>query len=232
MRTRWLAPAIALLMGCLVGGYSVGPPWATLAGVVASVLALALPVTLSVAVDPAIARRAWTVAGVGAIALLLGGLLVVGAAFPAVWQDYRSDAAAISVLGAMLLAPLAAGFAVGTLSMRVEPDRGWEGQARACGVLAWAGVGVQALALPYLFPFARGLFAVLVVHQPVPTSSGGFTYGWVAVIPLVLGLILLYGVGFGLAAVGGRLGGMLRARLARPRRRPGHAAPREWGSTA
>jgi hypothetical protein len=91
-------------------------------------------------------------------------------------------------------------------------------------VLAWAGVGLQAVALPYLFPFARGLFAVLVMHQPVPTSSGGFTYGWVAVIPLVLGLILFYGIGFGLAAVEGLLGGALRTRLTRPRRRPDHAA--------
>jgi hypothetical protein len=231
MRSSWLAPATALLMGCLVGGYSVGPPWATLAGVVASAVALALPVTLSVAVDPAIARRSWKVAAVGTISLLLGGLLVAGAAFPAVWQGYGSDAAAISVLAAVLLTPFAAGFAVGTVSTRAQPGRGWEGQAIACGVLAWAGVGLQAVALPYLFPIARGFFAVLVLHQPVPTSSGGFTYGWVAVIPFVLALILLYGIGFGLAAVVGRLGGTLRARLSRPRRRPDHAAPSEWGLT-
>lgn len=232
MRRRWLAPAIALLMGCLVGGYTAGPPWATLAGVVASALALALPATLSVAVDRAIARRVWTVAGVGAIALLLGGLLVAGATFPAIWQSYSSDAAAISVLAAMLLAPFVAGFAVGTLSSRGEPDQGWEGrQARACGVFAWAGVGLQALALPYLFPFTRGLFAVLVLHQPVPTSSGGWAYGWVAVIPVVLGMIILYVAGFGLAAAEGLLGGMLRSRLARPGRRPDHVLPSEWGST-
>lgn len=231
MRRRWLAPAIALLMGCLVGGYTIGPPWTTLAGVFASALALALPATLSVAVDPAVSRRAWTVAAVAAISLLLGGLLVVGAAFPAVWQGYSSDAAAISVLAAMLLAPFAAGFAVGTLSTRGEPDREWEVRAITCGMLAWAGAGLQALGLPYLFPFARGLFAVLVLHQPVPTSSGGWTYGWVAVIPVVLGMIFLYGVGFGLAAVEGFLGGMLRSRLARPRRRPGYALPTEWGST-
>jgi hypothetical protein len=227
MRTRWLAPAISLLMGCLVGGYSVGPPFYTLAGVVASALALALPVTLSVALDPAIARRAWAVAGVGAISLVLGGLLVMGAAFPAVWQGYSSDAAAISLLAAMLLAPFAAGFAVGTLSMRAEPDRGWEVQASTCGALAWAGVGLQAVALPYLFPSARVLFAVLVEHQPLPTSSGGFTYGWVAAIPLVLALVLFYGIGFGLAVFGGFLGGALRARLWRPRGRPDYAALRQ-----
>jgi hypothetical protein len=219
MRTRWLARAIALLMGCLVGGYSVGPPWATLGGVVASALALALPATLSVAVDPAVAHRVWTVAAVGAISLLLGGLLVMGAAFPAVWQSYSSDAAWISVLPATFLAPFAAGFAVGTLSTRGQLDQGWQAQASTCGMLAWAGAGLQPLVLPYLFPFARGLFAVLVLHQPVPTSSGGWSYGWVAVIPIVVCLLFVYGVGFGVANVAGHLGGALRARLARPRAR-------------
>jgi hypothetical protein len=62
--------------------------------------------------------------------------------------------------------------------------------------------------------------------------SARVTYGWVAVIPFVFFLLLLYGVGFGLAAFEGWLGGMLRARLARPRRRPSHAALSKSGSTA
>ena len=231
MHERWMAIATSLLMGCLVGGYLVGTNSPTLVGVVISVVALALPATISVAVDGRIRRRAVAVAGVAATSASLGGLLIASAANPAFWQGYAGDAGWISVPAAMLLAPVAAAFAVGTPGAPGELGRGWEGRAIACGVFAWAGVGLQSVALPYLLPFARGLFAVVVLRQPVPTSSGGFTYGWVAVIPILLALIVLYVFGFGLAMIGGRLGGALRSRLSHPHRRPGVANPPELGTT-
>lgn len=226
-----MAIAFSLLMGCLVGGYLVGTSSPTLTGVVLSALALAVPATSSVALDERIGRRAVAVTGVAATAALLGGLLIASAAHPAFWQSYSSDAGWFSVLAAMLLAPVAAGFAVGTLGTRPEPEKDWEAGAIACGLSAWAGVGLQAVALPYLVPFARGLFAVLVLHQPMP--PGGLSYRWGVVLFIVFGLIVLYAFGFGLAVLGGLLGGALRSRLMRPRRRPGHVPPPpEFGATA
>jgi hypothetical protein len=215
MRERRQANAISFVMGCLVGGYVFGTtsPSPPLIAVVVSTLALAVPPIISVGADIWIRHRVWSLLTVTATSALLGGLLIASAAHPEVWQSYSSDATWISVLGAMFLAPVAAAFAVGAPRAGRQPLNGWQNQAIACGVLAWAGVGLQAVVLPYVVPFVLTLFAVLVLHQPLPTSSGGWTYGWVIIIPIVLGLIVLYVAAFALAVLGGLLGGALRTRL-------------------
>jgi hypothetical protein len=225
MRTKWMLRGIALLMGCLVGGYWYGAPAQTYPGLVAvvvSALALALPVLISVGIDSRITRRGITFVSVAAITLLLGSLLVAGAAFPAVWQGYSNDASYISVLGEMLLAPIAAAFAFATLGARQDPDGNWVAQAIVYSALAWLGVGLQNVILPYIVPLAS-LVVYFVVHHTLPPSHGGWTYGYVFVIIIaVIPLIVIYFVMFGFAISGGLLGGLLR-RL--PTRRPATSPP-------
>jgi hypothetical protein len=203
-------------MGCLVGGYWYGAPAQTYPGLVAvvvSALALGVPVLIGVGVDSRITRRGITFVCVAAITLLLGGLLVAGAAYPAVWQGYSNDASFISVLGEMLLAPIAAAFALGA---RPNPDRDWVAQAMVYGALAWLGVGLQNVILPYIIPLAS-LVVYFIVHHTLPPSHGGWGYGYVFVIIIaVIPLIAIYFVMFGFAISGGLLGGVLR-RLPTPR---------------
>jgi hypothetical protein len=232
MRTRWLASLIALLMGCLVGGYSfirpvdpMSTPLSATAGVVISAAALALPATISVLVDPMLSRRGPVVAGVAVTSLLLGGLMIGGAAFPAVWQGYSSDAAGNSVLAAMLLTPFVVAFVVSPLGARPD-DNAWESQAIVYGVLAWAGIGLQSTLLTYVIPLFRIFIPVILFHQALPRDSGGLAYGWVFDLIFVFALIALYVVGFGYAVLLGLAGGALRRRLARPRRNTAEPLPR------
>ncbi|HEX4628933.1 MAG TPA: hypothetical protein VH137_09100 [Gemmatimonadales bacterium] len=84
MRTNWRTRAVAILMGCLVGPYTGLFPSLVFA-VIVSALVLAIPALTSVLIDPALAHRTATLVSVGVCALLVGSLLVAGAAFPAVW---------------------------------------------------------------------------------------------------------------------------------------------------
>ena len=220
MPNRWLAPAITLLMGCCVGGYSIGTPLPTVAGVVASALALALPVIISVLVDPTLSNRGLVVTGLVTTSLLLGGLLIGTAAFPSVWQGYSSDAVGFSVLAEMLLAPFVAAFVVTPLNTG-SASGVWNARAIAYGLLAWAGIGFQSTVLTYVIPVMRTIIAVFIFHQSLPRDSGGFTYGWAFDLIFIFVLIALYLVGFGYAVLLGLMGGALRSRL---KRHPQHSA--------
>jgi hypothetical protein len=217
MRASWLAPLIALLMGCLVGGYSIEMSFYDKAGVVVSALALALPALISVVVDPAISRRGLVVTGVVATALLVGGGVIGRIAYPAVWQGYSSNAAPISLLAEMLLTPFVAAFVASSLRTRAA-DNGWAARAIVYGLLAWAGVGFQSILLTYVIPIGQVFLASTLFHQSLPTDRGGFAYGWVFDLIFVFILLALYVGGFGYAVLLGFSGGALRRRLSRPSR--------------
>jgi hypothetical protein len=187
-------------------------------------MALATPAIVSVLVDPTISHRRLVLAVVAAISLLLGSLLIGEAALPAVWQDYSSDAAGISVLVAMVLTPFVAAFAVSPLGARSDDtrwdaraiDNAWATRAIVYGLLAWAGVGLQAELVPYVIPIVRNVVAASLFHQPVPHSGGGMG-GWIIGLFFLIVLFVLYLFGFVYAIALGLLGGALRHRLARHR---------------
>lgn len=221
MRAHWRRGAVTFLTGCLVGPYGDGLP-ILLAAVVASALALALPAVVTVLVDRAIQRRAKAVAWVAGTALLLGIPLVWSAATPAVWQGYSSSAACISLLAEILLAPLAAAFVLGAVSMSAEPGTTPGLGAIPCALLAWAGIGMQNLLLLYLVPFGGALFVLLGLRAPI-NHGGGLGSGLVGLLfrgYFIFVLCVLYAIGFALASLTGLLGVALHRRLTRPQRVP------------
>lgn len=212
MRTTWRMRIIAVLMGCLVGPYSGLLP-SPVAAVAVSALVLALPALISVWLDHALPRRTVVVAGVGAIALVAGGLLVAGAAFPSIWQGYSREAGTISLVVEMLLTPFVAAFALGMAGTPKEPGAAQGNVGATYAVLAWAGIGLQGAVLPYLIPLGRAYVDVLFLHTP--SGSGGLAYGFEVMTGMVvLGAVgLFYGVGFVLASFEGSVGSALRRRL-------------------
>jgi len=71
----------------------------------------------------------------------------------------------------MAMTPFAAAFVVGSPRERTQPD--WIAWGIGCGVLAWVGVGLQCVVLPYLVPLVRILVPVLIFHQTLPASLLG-----------------------------------------------------------
>ncbi len=147
--------------------------------------------------------------------LLVGRLLVAGAAFPAVWQGYSNDAQGISLLAEMLLTPFAAAFIVIATHPQGEGSNSPEKEAIICALLAWVGIGLHNVLLPYVLPLASGIITSLS-PDPLLHRSGlgaGFQLVTAAVVLVYLGCF--YAIGFGLAGIEGLLAAALRGRLTR-----------------
>jgi hypothetical protein len=204
--SRWPL-VLALLMGAAVGPYSSFAS-VTQLDVAFSIVALALPVLLSVALDTAIPGRSVALAKTGVCVLVLGGLLLANSMNPAIWRGYAGTAASASVFAAMLLSPLCAGFVSGAGTDPAAPFAyaARKSLAWRCGALAWLGIGIHDFFFPYLLPF---------IGLAINGSSGG---GYVPVVALGALLVLLsaaYVTGFGLAIATGLGGEALHARLRR-----------------
>jgi hypothetical protein len=169
---------------------------------------------ISVLIDRTMRRRLGVVAWVGLTALLAGGLVIAGAAFPSVWQGYTNDAAFYSLVALYLLTPLVASF---TVTHSAESSLTWERRAMSFGLLAWLGLGVQNLLLPYIVPFARSYLDIVVLHAPA--NRGGLGYGFLPAIFVFFIICILYGCGLGLAGILGWVGGALRRRVSCAQRR-------------
>jgi hypothetical protein len=210
MRRNWWRLGIALFMGSLVGQYG-GFITASLLEVVISCIALALPLVLSVALDHTLTPKSAALIWVTAPVLVLSSLLIAGTAFPAVWQGYSGDAAFLSLGALILLAPLAAAFAVGVHGGQLAKTGTL---AVACAAVAWLGIGIHNVVIPYLFPLLSIYYASVIQHA---TMRAGFGGGILLGTIIILYISLIYLAGFGLATIEGLLGGALRSRLARSR---------------
>jgi hypothetical protein len=204
--SRWPL-VVALLMGGAVGPYSSFAS-VTQLDVALSVAALVLPVLFSVVLDAAIPGRSAALAKTGVSVLVLGGLLLANALYPAIWRGYAGTATAVSLFAAMLLSPLSAGFVSGAGADPAAPfaHAARKSLAWRCGALAWLGVGIHDFFFPYVLPF---------IGLASNGSSGG---GYVPVVALGALLVLLsaaYVTGFGLAVATGLGGEALHARLRR-----------------
>lgn len=217
MRRNWWRLGIALFMGSLVGQYG-GFVTASLPDVVISWIALALPVVLSVALDRTLVHKGAALIWVTPPVLVLGGLLIAGTAFPAVWQGYSGDAAFLSLGALILLAPLAAAFAVGVRGGQLAKTGTL---AVACAAVAWLGIGIHNVVLPYLLPLLSIYYAAVIQHATMRAGSGG---GILLGTIIILYISLIYLAGFGLATIAGLLGGALRTRLARLRAPRAHVS--------
>jgi hypothetical protein len=211
--SRWPL-VVALLMGGAVGPYTYLSSPQPL-DVVLTIAALALPMLFSVALDPAIASRPAALAKVGVPILIIAAVLLANAMNPAIWQSYASTAVLFSLLPAMVLAPLCAGFVSGA---GVDPAAPFAHAARKslawrCGALAWLGVGIHNLVIPYVIPLI-GLVAFLVTRTPATPVHGGL-FGVFILASLVITLFILFVIGFGLAIPTGLGGEALHARLRR-----------------
>jgi hypothetical protein len=214
--SRWPL-VVALLMGAAVGPYTdFSSPQALDAAL--TIAALALPMLLSVALDHAIPSRPAALAKVGAPILIIAALLLANAMNPAIWQSYASSAGWFSLLPAMVLAPLCAGFFSGAGTNPLAPAAPFAYAARKslawrCGALAWLGVGIHDLVILYVIPFI-GLIVFLVTGTPASQGRGGlFSVFFLAT--LLIGLFVLFVTGFGLAIPTGLGGEALHARLRR-----------------
>ena len=108
---------------------------------------------------------------------------------------------------------MCAGFVAGaSVDPTVYPAR--KSLAWRCGALAWVGVGIHDLAIPYIVPYLQ-----LALHTATqPAGSGGAGMEQVELIGFGAFLVLLFGLfvtGLGLAAVTGLGGEALHARLRR-----------------
>lgn len=193
----------ALIMGALIGPYT-GDLYLTRLDVFISATALALPVLLSVAFDRALAHRAVALVLVGVPVLIIEGLVIASVMFPAVWQGGASDAGFYALVAIGLLAPVAAGFALGVGRHAVSPVT-----AITYGALAWAGVGIHNIVVPYALPLALSAVEMFITHsQP----QNAVALGLAILVTVVVGSVYLSG--FGVAVLGGWGGNVLRSRLA------------------
>ncbi|WIG59950.1 MAG: hypothetical protein OJF49_002698 [Ktedonobacterales bacterium] len=184
--------ALSLALGALVGVY-IGMP------LVDSAISLAvfiLPPVLSVALDGAIVRKRAAVLWV--VGVLVGGcvLLSVGDLLLNVLQGYQKFDSDLFIYTAILAIPGSAVFALGSRGTRFG---GTIGLGLGCGALAWLGVGLHNLLIPYLLGYYsdRG-------------PAGGM--GSLVFVVLVMLYVLL---GFGLALLLAALGVALRVWVAR-----------------
>jgi len=208
--SRWPL-VVALLMGGAVGPYMYLSSPRPL-DVALTIAALALPMLFSVALDAAIPHRPAALAKVGVPILIIAAVLLANAMNPAIWQSYASSAVLFSLFAAMVLAPLCAGFVSGAgATPAAYADR--KSLAWRCGALAWLGVGIHNLVIPYVIPLI-GLVAFLVTRTPGTPVHGGF-FGMYILASLVITLFILFVTGFGLAIPIGLGGEALHARLRR-----------------
>lgn len=198
----------ALLMGGLVGPYISFSKPAT-PDVLISAAAVALPVLLSVALDRTLTRKVSALLWVGVPVLIVAGLAIAEVVSPGIWQAYASDAGYFSLIALALLAPFAAAFALRAGS------RGLASPAAAIGygALAWLGVGVHNIVIPYYPPLAQAFGGIVQAHSQAQRDDSAFGVAVVALVILLIGSVYL--MGLGLAVLGGWGGGALRARMGR-----------------
>lgn len=206
----WWRVVAALVIGGLVGAYSASGYAGTL-DVVISATAVALPVFVRIALDRLLVRKVAAVLQVGLPILIVGGLATAEVAYPRIWQAYASWAGLISLSAVALLAPVSAGFALTVGSQRDAARR----MAIAFGTLAWLGVGVHNIVLPYVIPLLLAAGGVFITHAQPQNARNVVELIFAALVTLIVASVYL--PGFGLALLGGWGGGVLRARLGHAR---------------
>lgn len=186
--------ALALLAGLLAGVYTDSSGRAIFDNVLAAFL-LALPPLLAVSFDPALRARPGALARVtAAVAFALAAILLGDFLVNALQAQPRLDDG-LFVLAVILLMPVSAAFALAGRGPRFRDNAAL---AAGCGLVAWLGIGIHNL----LMPFLLGFFT--------PGRNGNDFADLVFAV-----LVVLYAIGFGLAALAGLLGAALRAWLLR-----------------
>jgi hypothetical protein len=186
--------ALALLLGLLAGVYTDSSGRAIFDNALAAIL-LALPPLLAVSFDPALRARPGALARVAAaVALALAAILLGDLLVNALQGQPRLDDG-LFVLAALLLIPVSAAFALAGRGPRFRDNAPL---AAGCGLVAWLGVGIHNLLIPFLLGFYS------------PSRNGNDFADLVFAV-----LVVLYAIGFGLAALAGLLGAALRAWLLR-----------------
>ncbi len=216
-KSHWRRRGAAVLIGGLVGPYTV-VLGGKLADVAISAVALGGAVVLGVLLDRTLERKPAALLRVIPPMLILGGLAIAAAADTALWQGYAADAAWICLIGLMLLTPLGATFALG---VRGEAADGSSAPAVMFATLAWVGVGMRNVVLPYLLVLVR---AVFIVSSSQELTSYRMLFGLSLYTDLMILTFFVYVCAFGVALPLGLLGATLRTRLTRTFAR--RAAPR------
>jgi general stress protein CsbA len=155
-----------------------------------SIAVLLLPV-LAVILFETVPQRRWVTAVVAGLLLLVAAVVV--ARFDA--ADPHADWVSLLTVGqwlSLLLVPVAAGFVLGG----ARPGGRAIGVGGGAGLVAWAGVGLHHL----LLAGHAGAFS-----DTGPAGALGK--------PLLIFLLVVFAVEVPAAAVGGLLGGVIRARL-------------------
>ncbi|HEX4628934.1 MAG TPA: hypothetical protein VH137_09105 [Gemmatimonadales bacterium] len=115
----------------------------------------------------------------------------------------------------MLLTPFVAAFIVIATRPQGEGGSSPEREALICAVLAWVGIGLQNVLLPYVLPLAAGIITALSPHPPLHRGGLGEGFQLVTAAFVVVYLACVYAIGFGLASIEGLLAAALRGRLTR-----------------
>ena len=146
---------LALLLGLLVGDYSdITLSTAVPLDLIISAVVLAVPPLLTVQLDAELARhgRALILVAVG-----LGLVLVIFPLLDVLFnlvQGFPGLDLTTVLAADLLAAPLVAAFALGSRGKRFG---GTVGLALGCAVLAWVGVGIHHVLLPYPAGLCRSL---------------------------------------------------------------------------
>jgi len=196
--------ALALLAGLLAGIFTDSSGRAIFDNALAAVV-LALPPLLAASFDPALRARPGALPRVAAaLALALAAILLGDLLVNTLQGQPRLDDG-LFVLAAILLIPVSAAFALAGRGSRFRDNAAL---AAGCGLAAWLGVGIHNL----LIPFLLGFFT--------PGRNGNDFADLIFAV-----LVVLYAIGFGLAALAGLLGAALRTWLLRsgPRFQPSGA---------
>ena len=196
--------ALALLIGLLAGVYTDNSGRAIFDNALAAIV-LALPPLLAAAIDPALRVRPGALARVAAAVVLALAAILLGDLLVNALQGQPKLDDGLFVLATILLIPVSAAFA---LAGRGPHFRDNAALAAGCGLAAWLGVGIHNLLIPFLLGFYS------------PSRNGNDFADLVFAV-----LVVLYAIGFGLAALAGLLGAALRAWFLRsgPRVQPSSA---------
>src|SRR5690348_12570363 len=187
--------ALALLIGLLAGVYTDNSGRAIFDNALAAIV-LALPPLLAAAIDPALRVRPGALARVAAAVVLALAAILLGDLLVNALQGQPKLDDGLFVLAAIALAGRGPHF------------RDNAALAAGCGLAAWLGVGIHNLLIPFLLGFYS------------PSRNGNDFADLVFAV-----LVVLYAIGFGLAALAGLLGAALRAWFLRsgPRVQPSSA---------
>jgi hypothetical protein len=196
--------ALALLAGLLTGVYTDFSGRAPLDNVICAIV-LAVPPMAAAFFDPTLrARPAVRLRVAAAVLFTLAAILLGDLLINALQGRPRLDDG-LFVLAAILLIPVSTAFAVAGRGPRFRDNAAL---AAGCSLAAWLGVGIHNLLIPLLLGFYS------------PSRNGNDFADLIFAV-----LVVLYVIGFGLAALAGLLGAALRAWLLRtsPRVQPSGA---------